>query len=145
VTFYLCFESAFSGEAADPGAGILVNLVNDGWYDRSAAAEHLLLLSRWRAIEAGAPLLRAATTGISAIVRPDGSIAAALPVRECGALVDTVSLSPRITPFERVSYAPLYVAAALGFAPFLTRIPAAARRAFRRSPRRTAAAALPPA
>ncbi len=145
MTFSLCFESAFSGEAADPNATLLVNLVHDGWYDRSPAAEHLLLLSRWRAIEAGAPLLRAATTGISAIVTPDGAIAASLPIRERGAIVERVPLVPRVTGFERVGYAPLYAAAVLGFAPLLTRTPAAALRAFRRSPRGTAAAALPPA
>ncbi len=144
VTSYLCFESAFSGEPADPAAGLLVNLVNDGWYDRSPAAEHLFLLSRWRAIESGAPMIRAATTGISALVRPDGSIAAALPLRERAVLVETVAFREVSTPFERLGYAPLYAVAALAFSPLLTRSRAAALRGFRRSPRRTAGAALPP-
>jgi apolipoprotein N-acyltransferase len=107
----ICYEAAFSDRPRDPRAGFLLNLVNDGWYDRTAAAEHLLLLSRWRAIEAGASLVRVATTGISAVVRPSGEVAASIPVRKRSVLVAEIPLQDSVTLFERVGYAPLLVGA----------------------------------
>jgi apolipoprotein N-acyltransferase len=109
----ICYEAAFSDRPRDPRAGFLLNLVNDGWYDRTPAALHHLLLARMRAVEIGAPLLRVANTGISAVVGPDGALVASLPLRRPGVLRAEVLLSARVTPFERVGYWPLGALAAL--------------------------------
>ena len=92
-------------------AGLLLNLVNDGWYDRTPAARLHLQLARWRALESGAPLVRVASTGISAHVDPRGRLVQALPVGEAGVLAGGVPISTRVTPFERFGYLPLYLAA----------------------------------
>ncbi len=133
ATFFLCFESAFSGEWRNPEAEVLVNLVNDGWYDRTAAAEHLLLLSRWRAIEAGAPLLRVASTGISAVILPTGKIDGSLSVGKAGTLIREVPLRASVTVFERLGYAPLLFGAGLTWALALSQTRAGANRASPRS------------
>lgn len=85
---------------------LLVNLVNDGWYDHTAGAAQHLALARWRAIESGATLVRAASTGISAIVLPDGSIETQLGVGSRGVLVREVELSLTQTLFEKYGSIP---------------------------------------
>lgn len=106
----ICYEGTFSVPDT-PHADLIVNLVNDGWYDLTPAAEHHLLLSRWRAIESGTSLLRAASSGISAIVRPTGELQERAAVRETTALIARVAVSTTLTPFERWGYVPLVLLA----------------------------------
>jgi apolipoprotein N-acyltransferase len=80
----LCWESSFSARSGDPSAGTLVNLANDGWYDDTPAAALALMMSRWRAIERRAWLVRAASTGVSA-VSPGRPAAASLSVESARA------------------------------------------------------------
>ncbi|MBL0926812.1 MAG: apolipoprotein N-acyltransferase [Phycisphaerales bacterium] len=56
-------------------ADVLLNLTNDGWFGASdgARANHLLI-SRWRCIELGTPMIRAANTGISAAIDARGRV-----------------------------------------------------------------------
>ncbi len=56
------------------GAEFLVNITNDAWYGRTAAAYQHLAMAVFRAVENQAYLLRAANTGVSAIIAPDGRI-----------------------------------------------------------------------
>ena len=107
IELLLCYEAVFAGAGFDPSAGVLVNLVNDGWYDRSAGAAQHLLLARWRAIEAGAPLVRAAATGTSAFVSREGRLLKTLGVGQSGSLELSVDLAPHQTPYERWGDAPL--------------------------------------
>ena len=72
------------------GASVLVSLSNDGWYGGRGGAEQHLAQSVFRAIETGLPLLRATTTGISAIILPDGSVSSRLGEHEAGVLRGTV-------------------------------------------------------
>jgi apolipoprotein N-acyltransferase len=103
----LCWESAFSA-AIRPGAdALLLNLVNDGWYDETPAAAQMLLLSRWRAVEHATWLVRVAATGISAVVRPSGEIASSLALGQRGALIAPVQHASSMTLFERHGYGPL--------------------------------------
>lgn len=73
----ICYEAIFPGEVRDlfrGGAEILVNLTNDAWFGRSAAPEQHLAMAILRAVENRAYLIRAANTGISAIIAPDGHV-----------------------------------------------------------------------
>ena len=75
----VCFEAVFpkiSRGFAREGSELFVNLTNDGWYGNTAAPYQHLSMARWRAVENRRFLLRAANTGISAIVRPTGSLQA---------------------------------------------------------------------
>jgi apolipoprotein N-acyltransferase len=73
----ICFESIFpdiSRKLASEGAELLVNLTNDAWYGRTSAPYQHLSMAVFRCIENGLPMARAANTGISAFILPDGSV-----------------------------------------------------------------------
>jgi apolipoprotein N-acyltransferase len=85
----ICLEALYpelAREAAREGASVLVNLSHDGWYRGSGGPEQHLAQAVLRAVETRRPLVRSTTTGISAVVAPDGRIAAALPRGGAGVL-----------------------------------------------------------
>lgn len=73
----ICFESVFpeiSRQWVKAGANILINLTNDAWYGKSSAPYHSLAMAVFRAVETRRSLVRSANTGISAFIRPTGTI-----------------------------------------------------------------------
>lgn len=90
----LCLEAIYPGGPAlrvAEGADLLVNLSNDSWFDEGAGPEQDFQLAALRAAETRRPLLRVATTGVSALVGDDGLVAWRLPTGTGAiALVDVV-------------------------------------------------------
>ncbi len=107
----ICFEDAFAHEVAKalPAAGLLANVTNDAWFAGTSAPEQHLNISRMRALEAGRYLLRAANTGISAVIGPEGRVLERTEQFEV-AMIET-SVQPRAgaTPYVRYGDMPWWI------------------------------------
>ncbi len=82
IGVFICYESVFPHfvrEFVEQGAGVLVNLSNDGYFGTSAAREQHLLVARMRAAENRRWLIRATNDGVSATVDPSGRLVNRLP------------------------------------------------------------------
>lgn len=99
----VCYEIVFPGAAIDPDdrPAWLVNVTNDGWYGDTPGPHQHLHQAVVRAVEEGLPLIRAANTGISAIVDPYGRVSARLGLGEIGALDGNLSQALEPTPYAR--------------------------------------------
>lgn len=90
----LCLEAVYPAELASragAGADLLVNLSNDSWFDRGAGTEQHFLLASLGAAMTRRPMVRVATTGVSALVGEDGLVSWRLPMRTGAvALLDVV-------------------------------------------------------
>ena len=75
----ICFEVAYDGlvrDAVRAGGQLLVVQTNNATFGRSPQTAQQLAMGRLRAVEHGRTVLVAATSGISAVIAPDGSLTA---------------------------------------------------------------------
>ncbi|SOH92624.1 apolipoprotein N-acyltransferase [Monaibacterium marinum] len=84
----ICYEAIFPHElrTSGPRPEWIVHITNDAWFGNTAGPWQHLAQARFRAIEQGLPLARAANTGISAIIDPYGRLLQTLPIGEDGYL-----------------------------------------------------------
>jgi apolipoprotein N-acyltransferase len=115
----ICYEAIFPGSVAADGErpGWIVNLTNDGWFGISTGPYQHLQQMRLRAIEQGLPVVRAANTGISAVIDPLGRIIARLGLGIEGVLDSGLPSAIPPTIYARTGDIPaaIVVAAALIF------------------------------
>ena len=100
VCYEVAYPSLYAGEVKR-GAKILATITNDGWYGDSAAPRQHLALAILRAAEAHRYLVRAANTGISAVIDPYGRELARLGFGRDGMITADVRASDDITPAVR--------------------------------------------
>jgi apolipoprotein N-acyltransferase len=83
----ICYEILFPGEVVGARRpDWFVNVTDDSWFGPWAGPRQHLLVAQVRAIEEGIPVVRAANTGISAIIDPLGRITTRLGLNQSGAL-----------------------------------------------------------
>jgi apolipoprotein N-acyltransferase len=121
----ICYEVIFPADVVDPARrpAWLLNLTNDGWYGISAGPFQHLAAARLRAIEEGLPLVRAANTGISAVIDPYGRVLSELPLGKSGILDSELPQALRqVPPYGRFGNAVplLLVVAAVGISAVLS-------------------------
>jgi apolipoprotein N-acyltransferase len=121
----ICFEITFPSEVAEQvrrGGTILVTVTNDAWYGDSWAPWQHYRAARFRAAENRRYLLRAAITGISAIVGPRGEVEQQLGVGEEGILPGVIPGHLALSPFTRMPWLmPAISVVIAAFAIFLVR------------------------
>jgi apolipoprotein N-acyltransferase len=104
----ICYEVIFPDTVANQSdrPGWIVNVTNDGWFGISTGPYQHLQQARVRAIEQGLPLVRAANTGISAVIDPLGRIVARLGLGVEGVLDSTLPAANPPTIYARVGDIP---------------------------------------
>jgi apolipoprotein N-acyltransferase len=93
----ICYEVIFPDQVrryAKEGADFFVNITNDAWFGRSAAPAQHLAMAALRAAENRRYLIRAANTGISAVVDPAGRIV------EASRIFEPAVIAARIRPVK---------------------------------------------
>ena len=107
----ICYEVIFPSDAmtGDDRPGWIVNLTNDGWFGISTGPYQHLQQARLRAIEQGLPLVRAANTGISAVIDPLGRIVAQLGLGREGVLDSSLPAAIPPTLYARTGNMPTII------------------------------------
>lgn len=107
----ICYEAIFSGAVAAPAPDgtpprWLLNITNDTWFGESTGPYQHFAAARLRAVEERLPLVRAATSGISAVIDPYGRVIARLELNQRGVLDAPLPAAPAgRTPFARAGQA----------------------------------------
>lgn len=100
----ICYEIIFPHQVANQQnrPQWLINLTNDGWYGRSSGPYQHLVTARLRAVEEGLTVVRAANSGVSALISRTGKVIKSLELHERGNLdfylpqqLDTLTLYAR--------------------------------------------------
>ena len=101
IGLLICYEVIFSGKVVNgKRPDILINITNDAWYGNTSGPIQHLAAARARAIEEGLPLVRAANTGISAIIGANGRFIERLEINKEGVLDVYVPISGKKTIFS---------------------------------------------
>jgi apolipoprotein N-acyltransferase len=113
----ICYEAIFPSAVAtqEDRPGWIVNLTNDGWFGISTGPHQHLQQARVRAIEQGLPLVRAANTGISAVIDPLGRIVAELGLGIEGVLDSKLPAAIPPTVYARTGNIPAAILLAAAF------------------------------
>ena len=100
----ICYEIIFPGAVTPDGRPAwLLNLTDDSWFGETAGPYQHLHQAQMRAVEEGLPVIRAANTGVSAVIGPRGMVRQRLPLGAMGAM--ETALPPALPPpvFARAS------------------------------------------
>lgn len=105
----ICFEVAYDEIVRDTvsqGGRVLVVQTNNATYAQSGQPEQQLAMSRLRAVEHGRAVLIAATSGISAVISPDGTVLQHTQELTAAELSATVPLRDGKTVADRLGALP---------------------------------------
>ncbi|WP_411572536.1 apolipoprotein N-acyltransferase [Tropicimonas sp. TH_r6] len=99
----ICYEAIFPNDIARaPGRpDWIAHVTNDAWFGKLSGPWQHLALARLRAIEQGLPVMRAANTGISAVIDPFGRVQASLPLGMAGKIDAALPASLAPTLYAR--------------------------------------------
>jgi apolipoprotein N-acyltransferase len=120
----ICNEAFFgeiAGDRVAHGAGYLLNLANDSWLGDAKYAEQALDMARLRAVEQRRYLVRASTSGPSAIVDPRGRVEARTGTETAATLTGTIRSRNEITVYGRAGDTFALACAVLALAALLRR------------------------
>lgn len=109
VGLVTCYEAAFDDAVRDTvehGSQLIAVPSNNATFGRSEMTYQQLAMSRVRAVEHSRSVVVPVTSGVSAIIRPDGTIVQQTKMFTADALVDKVPLRSSLTPATRLGTLP---------------------------------------
>ncbi len=101
----ICYENSFPSidrTMVRRGAGFLIVVINNASYERTAASEQHLQMSRLRAVENGRWVVHAAVSGISAVIDHTGAVLQSRGLFEPATMRSAVVASRRTTLYTRL-------------------------------------------
>lgn len=101
----ICYEVGYDyvfRQEVNAGAQLLVLPTNTAWFGRSEMSYQQLAMARLRAVEHSRAVVVAATSGVSAIVRPDGTVERSTSLFTAESLVAEVPLRTETTVADRL-------------------------------------------
>ncbi|WP_313896674.1 apolipoprotein N-acyltransferase [Streptomyces sp. GC420] len=111
-----CYEAAFDWAVRDAvtgGAQVISVPSNNATFGRSEMTYQQLGMDRVRAVEHGRTVLVPVTSGVSAVIMPDGEVVRQTKIFTADALVAEVPLRSSLTPATRMGTAPEWALVAL--------------------------------
>jgi apolipoprotein N-acyltransferase len=99
----ICYEAIYGNilrDAKRKGAKFIANITNDGWFYKSIAPYQHFNLVRSAAVESGIGVVRAANTGISAFILPNGRIIEKTELFEKKIIVQNFPVETYFTPYS---------------------------------------------
>jgi len=100
----ICYEILFPPKfVSNKRPAWIVNVTDDSWFGPFAGPYQHLFVAQVRAIEEGIPVIRAANTGISAVIDPLGRTIATLPLDHLGVLDARLPRALASTPYGRLA------------------------------------------
>ncbi|MGC5363544.1 apolipoprotein N-acyltransferase [Streptomyces sp. DT24] len=126
VGLVTCYEAAFDDAVRDTvthGAQMIAVPSNNATFGRSEMTYQQLAMSRVRAVEHSRTVVVPVTSGVSAVIRPDGTVVSRTKVFTPDVLVNEVPLRSSLTPATRMGPLPegviaLVAVAGLGLVTF---------------------------
>ncbi|WP_236832885.1 apolipoprotein N-acyltransferase [Blastococcus sp. KM273128] len=118
----ICFEVAYDSLVSDVvegGASLLVVQTNNATFGYTAESEQQLAMSRLRAIEHGRSVVVAATSGISAVVAPDGTVVQRSELFTPRLFVESIAQRQATTVATRLGAVPEWAFTAAGLTALL--------------------------
>jgi apolipoprotein N-acyltransferase len=113
----ICFEVVYDGlvdDVVDGGAEMIVVQTNNATFGYTDESAQQLAMSRLRAVEFGRTVVVAATSGISAVVAPDGSIVRSSELFTPAVFVEDIAQRSSSTVAQRLGAGPEWVLTAVG-------------------------------
>lgn len=108
----ICFEDLFaylSRDFVNKGAKFLVNITNDAWFKKTVEPYQHLQASVFRAVENKVWVVRAANTGVSCFINPNGKIVSSVQDKDTqeeifisGFKTQDISLDKRTSLYSRI-------------------------------------------
>jgi apolipoprotein N-acyltransferase len=100
----ICYEIIFPGEVTESGARPrwLANLTDDSWFGPWVGPYQHLGIAKVRATEEGLPVVRAANTGVSAIIDPYGRVISSLDLDKQGVVDGSLPEALPMTFYARL-------------------------------------------
>ncbi|MFB2593730.1 apolipoprotein N-acyltransferase [Paracoccus sp. p4-l81] len=105
----ICYEAIFPRHVrgGSDRPDWLFNATNDAWFGQAAGPYQHLAQARLRAVENGLPVLRAANTGVSAVIDGRGRLLASLPLGQAGFIDHALPAPLPPTLYARLGDGPL--------------------------------------